>query len=251
MDNSQAKTILRPSDEKQKEQSVVAIITARGGSKGLPRKNIRLVDGKPLIAHSILAALKCPSISRCIVSTEDEEIKAVSLEWGAEVIDRPANLATDTALSRDVVRQILVELEERRELPEYFVLLQPTSPLRTEVHLSECIEQFLSSGKASAVSVTETEHHPFKSFIVGAAGVPEPLRDYESLESPRQLLPKAYRQNGAIYLLSCRAFLAHNSFFVPPLFLYPMNHETSVDIDDAFDLALVEMLIAKMKSDAN
>lgn len=243
MDNTETKTLPRYPGEGQVKKTIIAIITARGGSKGLPRKNIRLLDGKPLIAHSILAATRCPHISRCVVTTEDPEIKEVSLQWGAEVIDRPQHLATDTALSRDVVAHVLEELRGRGEFPDYFALLQPTSPLRTEKHLSECIELFLSSDKASAVSVTEAEHHPYKFFKVTDGGEFEPMVDYETLEAPRQLLPKIYRQNGAIYVLASDAFLSGTSFCIPPILPYYMNHETSIDIDNAFDLSVAEMII--------
>lgn len=245
MENDTTEAILRSSIETGKVKTVVAIITARGGSKGLPRKNIKQLCGKPLIAHSISAALGCALVDRCIVSTEDAEIKAVSLKWGAEVVDRPASLATDTSLSRDVVRQVLGELASQQRLPEYFVLLQPTSPLRTDRHLTEAIEQFFASGKASAVSVTEMEHHPYKCFkVIGDEWMP--VIDYETLEAPRQTLPRMYRPNGAIYLLPSSAFLKEGAFFVPPVHPYIMNRESSIDIDDAADLFLAEMLLSKI-----
>ena len=242
MENDTTKAILRSSIEIGKVKPVVAIITARGGSKGLPRKNIRQLCGKPLIAHSILAALDCVLIDRCIVSTEDPEIKSVSLQWGAEVVDRPASLATDTSLSRDVVRQVLGELESQQRLPEYFVLLQPTSPLRTAHHLTEAIEQFFASGKASAVSMTEMEHHPYKCFkVTGDEWMP--VIDYETREVPRQTLPRMYRPNGAIYLLPSAAFLKEGAFFVPPVHPYIMNRENSIDIDDESDLSMASILL--------
>lgn len=220
--------------------SIYAIITARGGSKGIPRKNIRMLSGKPLIAHTILAALRCDKIERCIVSTEDEEIKQISVTWGAEVIDRPVELAGDTILSRDVVKAVLDTLAFQKTLPDYFVLLQPTSPLRTTKHITECIELLLHSKQGKcAVSVTEAEHHPYKScFIVD--GQLQPAYDYSSLEVPRQLLPGAYRPNGAIYLMKSADFLEKCTFFMPPCIPYIMSAQDSVDIDSEIDFLLAE-----------
>lgn len=220
--------------------SIYAIITARGGSKGVPRKNVRMLAGKPLIAHTILSALQCAKINRCIVSTEDAEIKEVSIKWGAQVIDRPVELAKDTSLSRDVVKHVLETLAFQKELSDYFVLLQPTSPLRTATHIMESIELLLhSKGCNCVVSMTEAEHHPYKSCIK-VNGRLQPVYDYASLETPRQLLPKAYRPNGAIYCMKSVDFLEKQTFFVPPCVPYVMSAEDSVDIDSEKDLAMAE-----------
>lgn len=222
---------------------IVAIITARGGSKGLPRKNVLPLAGKPLIAHSILAARECRLISRCIVSTEDPEIKQVSLDYGAEVIDRPAELATDLALSADVVRHVLETLASAGRLPDYFVLLQPTSPLRTGTHVTQCLQAFLASSAACTVSVTETEHHPYKDFTL-EQGHLHPLFGTEYLSQPRQRLPAVYRPNGAIYAMKSRTFLERHSFFVEPALPYIMENNDSIDIDTGFDLQVAEMRLA-------
>jgi CMP-N-acetylneuraminic acid synthetase len=229
-------------------RDVIAIITARGGSKGLPRKNVRLLDGKPLIAYSILAARECPAISRCIVSTDDAEIKRVSLAWGAEVIDRPLPLSTDGALSQDAVRHVLETLRNRRESADCFTLLQPTSPLRTAGHLSECLELFHASDWKSAISVTDVDHHPYKCLQIADSGL-QPLFDRESLDKPRQSLPHIYRQNGAIYVAGCEDFLAENSFFIPRVMPYVMGQETSIDIDTEFDLFLSEQVIRRDRTE--
>lgn len=224
-----------------KTGKIDAIIPARGGSKGLPRKNLLPLAGMPLIAHTIRAALHCPGISRCLVSTEDEEIKAVSLQWGAEVLDRPRELAGDLSLSRDVVRQVMLTLHERGELPDYFALLQPTSPFRTAGHLQACLSAFLNADFASAVSVTEVEHHPYKTFKrEGEALVP--LVEEKWLDAPRQLLPEIYRPNGAIYLMSSELFLKKNTFFVQPIMPFIMNQQDSLDIDTAIDFKFAEFI---------
>lgn len=243
MGDTQAETFLRYGVEVV-SPNIVAIITARGGSKGLPRKNIRMLNNKPLISYSIMAALQCRYISRCIVSTEDPEIKKISIEWGADVISRPDYLATDQALSRDVVRHVLETVKDDEKLPEYFVLLQPTSPLRTAEHLSSCIEKFLAMEYLSAVSMTEVEHHPYKDFFLSENKL-EPLFGQEYLDKPRQSLPRVYRQNGAIYLMRSDVFLAHNSFCVSPIYPFVMDRLASIDIDTQDDLMYAELIMQR------
>ena len=224
------------------QPEVLAIITARGGSKGLPRKNLRLLAGRPLISYSIAAALECPGITRCIVSTEDHEIKQVSLRFGAEVLKRPGSLAEDHSLSRDVVRHVLETLQEAGQCPPYFALLQPTSPLRNARHLLQCLDSFFAGEFDSAISVIEAEHHPRKCLSVSEGGL-QPLFDIADLDTPRQKLMPAYRQNGAIYIGQVRRFLLDNSFFLPPVMPFVMDRQSSIDIDSEFDLKLAEMLL--------
>lgn len=227
---------------RNKAKSIAAIITARGGSKGVPRKNLRMLAGKPLIAHSILAALHCNLISKCVVSTEDQEIAEVSREWGAEIIERPSELAGDMSSSIDVVLHALDTLKKESCLPDYFVLLQPTSPIRNEVHLNACIEKFFTSNMKSALSVTEVEHHPYKSFYMENECL-VPLFDNESLHKPRQLLPKVYRSNGAIYMMESTQFMESRTFFVEPAMPFIMSSEDSIDIDTELDFIIAESII--------
>ena len=244
MENRQTKKISGSAFD-AKNIDIFAIITARGGSRRLPKKNIIPLNGKPLIVHTILAAKQCPFISRCFVSTDDQEIKEISLAWKAEVIDRPANLADDNALSKDVVRHALLYLEkEFGGLPDYFVLLQPTSPLRTADHLSACIELFFNSNANSAVSVTEAEHHPYKMFKVARGNSLETLFGEAFFDYPKQKLPRIYRTNGAIYLMSS-AFSQRDSFYVKPVLPFVMSAEESVDIDTWVDFQLASSLLDK------
>lgn len=222
--------------------SIVAIITARGGSKGLIRKNVRELAGKPLIAHTIEAALKSELVTDCLVTTEDPEIKKVSLAAGAEVLDRPVELAGDESLSRDVVLHALKGLEQKGRLPEYFILLQPTSPLRTSLHIDACVKQFFEKGGGSCVSVTCSEHSPYKMFHC-VQGQLTPLFSWEGLDKPRQKLPVTFRHNGAIYLVASKDFLAEETFFVKPVVPYIMEEADSIDIDSVEDLALCERLL--------
>ncbi|WP_094603871.1 N-acylneuraminate cytidylyltransferase [Sporomusa silvacetica DSM 10669] len=223
--------------------NIIAIITARGGSKGVLRKNVRDLNGKPLIAYTIEAAKKCKWINSVVVTTEDEEIKAVSRMYGAVIVDRPNELATDHALSRDVVIHAL-EVIEKKALPEYFVLMQPTSPLRTSDHLDEFISKFLTSGSASGISVVQCEHHPYK-VLVDQEGIFQPIKGWNFMEQPRQVMPKAYRPNGAMYILSPKDFRMFERFYVEPVYLFPMETEVSIDIDSELDLLIAQQILKR------
>jgi CMP-N-acetylneuraminic acid synthetase len=222
---------------------VLAIIPARGGSRGLPRKNLLTLGGIPLVARAILAACECPHVSTCVLTTDDPAIRAIGIAYGAGIIERPPDLAGDSTTSQSVVRHVLESLATAGRLPEHFALLQPTSPLRTAAHLTACIEAFFKSDAQSAISVTEAKENPFKSFIE-TNGSLQPLFDVEKLHAPRQTLPRVYTQNGAIYLTSSAAFLRSNSFFIPSAMPFVMDAEASIDIDAALDLRIAECLIS-------
>ena len=222
----------------------VAILTARGGSKGLPRKNVLPLGGKPLIAHTIEAALGCPLVSGVWVSTDDAEIAAAARLAGAGVIDRPAALASATSTSSAAVAPAIHALRAQGQDFSHFVLLQPTSPLRTAAHLTECLEQFAAGDFASAISVCESEHHPRKMLTVGDDGRLLPYSDAADLQRRRQDLPPVYRQNGAIYVMGVEDFLTRaEGFYLEPAMAYVMSHRDSVDIDTATDLLAAEALL--------
>ena len=205
---------------------ICAIITARGGSKRLPNKNIKNLCGKPLIAYSIQAALNCGVLEGCYVTTDEINIASVASKFGAEIINRPSKLATDTASSYDVVLHALKEIKSRQGvLPEAFVLLQPTSPLRTAESLKKCIAEWEESGAASAVSIVKMEHHPYKTFLL-CNGKLEPMMDFASLNIPNQSLPEAYRTNGAIYIVKTIPFIKERTFFPSPQYFFYMSNST-------------------------
>ena len=229
------------------KNSIVAIITARGGSKGLPRKNILDLNGKPLIAHTIDAALKSKLFSKVIVTTDDDEIKEVSLKYGAEVIDRPHELATDSASSLDVLEHSLRTLE--KEEYTHFILLQPTSPLRNEIHIKEAWDKYKKLKASSLISVVEVEHTPFK-MLIERDGQVEPLIKWEDLTKPRQELPKAFLPNGAIYISEVNKFLKNKNLFEKPLEMYEMSKKESIDIDTKDDLELTSKLMQEKRDNA-
>ncbi|CAM2007624.1 acylneuraminate cytidylyltransferase family protein [Acanthopleuribacter pedis] len=215
---------------------MVAIIPARGGSKGLPHKNVRDLNGKPLLAWTVEAALGATSVGETYVSTEDDEIAAVARTHGAQVIARPAPLATDAALSRDVVLHALDVLAAAGRVPKWVVLLQPTSPLRTAAHIDACHALLADGTTRSVVSVCDVAHHPLKTLLLNEEGVAQPISQWADLEQPRQQLPAAKRPNGAIYIVDRAAFQAEKRFFLPPLRLFTMGAEQSIDIDTLADL---------------
>lgn len=221
-------------------KKIVAIITARGGSKGLPRKNVLELNGKPLIAHTIDAAKESQVFDKIVVTTDDKEIKEVSLKCGAEVIDRPAELATDMASSLDVLVHALRALSA--EEFTHFVLLQPTSPLRNGEHIREAMEMYITSNAKSLVSVTEVEHTPYK-LLLEKEGEIVPLFSEEYLTMPRQKLPTTYRINGAIYIANNSLFLKNKNLFEKTLVIYKMSHESSMDIDILEDFNTVKKIM--------
>ncbi len=227
MEDMQAKKVLG---------HVVAIIPARGGSKRFPGKNVMLFKDKPLIYHTIEAAQQCPLINRTIVTTEDPEIKRVAASFGAEVIDRPKRLSSDDAKSAVVVAHALSLIPA-----DYFVFLQPTSPLRNSGHIADCLHTFVETDARSAVSVTVVEHHPYKMIQPSTDGI-SALFDIRYLDMPDQKLPLIYRLNGAIYLAPVKLFLQRNSFFLDPVMPYFMSPESSIDINTHHDLRIAEAI---------
>jgi N-acylneuraminate cytidylyltransferase/CMP-N,N'-diacetyllegionaminic acid synthase len=227
--------------------STVAIITARGGSKGIPHKNVRSLAGRPLIAYTIEAALGCPYITNTYVTTDDRKIAEISSAFGASVIERPKHLATDEASSRDAVQHALRMLTEQGHNFEQFALLQPTSPLRTATHLTRCCEAFIHGKYASAFSVCLSEHHPWKMFKI-IEGRLIPFEGREHLAARRQSLPAIFRQNGAIYLMRCRDFMTGDGFFAEPAMPFLMSSEESIDIDTELDFRLADMLLKQRQA---
>lgn len=222
----------------------VALITARGGSKGLPRKNILPLCGTPLIGWTIQAALECPYIDRVLVSTEDTEIASISKSLGAEIIERPNELATDTATSIDVLSHSIKWLEDRGE-SQYkgMVLLQPTSPLREAHHITEAIELYENVNANFVISVFEPSHTPIKSYIERKDGSISGLYSNDAPYQRRQDLPRAFQPNGAIYTFSISEFKLNNHFPRTKVFPYVMSEDDSADIDTLEDLVKVKEIL--------
>jgi CMP-N,N'-diacetyllegionaminic acid synthase len=224
---------------------IVALISARGGSKGVPRKNVLPVAGKPLIAWTIAAALGSRQIDRLIVTTDDAEIAEVSRLHGAEVpFLRPAELARDESPVIDAVEHALRWLEhDSRTMPEYVVLLQPTSPLRTTADIDGAVALAKSRNADAVLSVCEASPHPYLTRRIEANGRLEDFLDLAAKPVRRQDYPPAYTLNGAIYVNRVAPLLASRCFQPPGALAYVMPPERSCDIDTPLDLKVAELLL--------
>lgn len=226
-----------------RNKEVIALIPARGGSKGVKRKNLRVVLGKPLLAHTIQAARDAGRVDRIYVSSDDAEILGLARGMGVDVVCRAAEAATDQATANDVVMDFF------RHLPEvlvaanpYLVFLQPTSPLRTGAHIDAAFDGMSSTDSDMCLSVTELKKTPFKSFTLTSEGRLKSLFDEALTNANRQSLPSVYYPNGAIYIFPFAEFLARRAFPSNGGVPYIMSERESVDIDTEEDLAMVERL---------
>lgn len=223
---------------------MIAIIPARGGSKGLPGKNILDLCGKPLISYTIEAALNSKYISRVILSTDDVEIANVARQYGAEVpFMRPRHLATDMAKAIDVYKYTCgrLEKEENVDISE-FVILQPTSPLRTSDHIDQAIELYKNKKADSVISYCP-EHHPIAWHkYLTAAGKIESIFE-ENIRNRQEERP-SYFPNGAIYIFK-REIIEQELYHTHNSFAYIMNRKDSVDIDTIEDFEYAEFLFNK------
>lgn len=223
--------------------NTVGIITARGGSKRFPRKNVARLNGKPLIAYTIEASIHCDLISQTWLTTDCDDIIAATSPYPVNVIRRPAELSRDNSTSYDTVVHALEFMKSAGQEFDYFVLLQPTSPLRNSQHLTEAIELVGQHAAKSVVSVCTSEHSPFKSFVQDGEFL-KPLFDKDKINLPAQDLPQVLRQNGAIYVIPVDEFLnGANNFFVEPVLPYPMDALSSIDVDTELDLKIVETVM--------
>ncbi len=223
----------------------IATICARGGSKGLPRKNVLPFAGKPLIAHSIEQALACPGIAGVYVSTDDDEIAEVAQRHGAIVpYRRPADLATDGAGKLPVIEHLAQHLEAGGLRIARIVDLQPTSPLRTAQDISDAMA--LADGADLVVSVTEPSHNPYYSLAeVQADGTLRVSKAAGALR--RQDVPQAWGLNGAIYVWQRAALprAVQGGFWHIAIRPSVMPRERSIDIDDRLDFEMAEWLFRR------
>jgi len=228
-----------------RSEDILAIIPARGGSKGVPRKNIRKLGGKPLIAYTIEAALGSSFINDLIVSTDDEEIAKISRKWNVEVpFLRPKKFASDTAKAIEVVKHALLEMEKlnNHEYP-VIVYLEPPAPFKTSGDIDACIELFFEKTPSSVVSVNEAnQYHPILMKKI-EDGQLKPICFDESEGISRQLYkPTAYMRNGAVYVIRKENIL-NGVFYGEPIIPYIMPNERSICIDSMLDWYAAEAMI--------
>jgi CMP-N-acetylneuraminic acid synthetase len=227
----------------------IALITARGGSKGLPRKNILPLNGVPLIAWTIKAALESDCIDNVYVSTEDDEIKSVSLALGAQVISRPVELAQDNSGSEPVIAHALEFLKVKGVVTTAVFLLQPTSPTRTSQHINEAYDLYVKKSANCVISVFEPEHSPAKAYKLNDDGSIEGLLCIGAPYSRRQDLPRSFQPNGAIYIFSTDVFMLYKLIPRTKVYPYIMNKNASIDIDTLDDLIEAESYLKRMNND--
>ena len=231
--------------------NVLSIIPARSGSKGIPKKNIHPLCGKPLIAWTIEAANRSKYISRTILTSDSDEIIEVAQRYGVEApFVRLKELAKDDTPSLPVIQHAVNWLKENEDYtPDYIVLLQPTSPLRTSRHIDEALEKIINSDANSIVSVVKAPHqyNPY-SIMEMKDGFLKPFLQYDEQKNIRQLKPVFYARNGAaIYAFTYECLMKKNSIFGDKILGYEMSREESVDVDDMLDMRICELLIKKLK----
>jgi CMP-N-acetylneuraminic acid synthetase len=225
-------------------KTAIGIVTARGGSKGLPGKNIRPICGKPLIGWTIEKARKSRSLDVVVVSTDSEEIAAVARQFGADVpFLRPAELATDRASSMDVVRHALDHYRAGGREFTYTALLEPTSPLRQDDDIDRMLESLDASPQFDAiVSVGEVGEHPSIMKRLTANGV-EPFAKELVLTTRRQDNEPAYFPYGVAYISRTANMLAENTFYPKRCTAFPIQRYQNYEIDDIYDFLCVEAVM--------
>ncbi|MCK6615659.1 MAG: acylneuraminate cytidylyltransferase family protein [Ignavibacteriaceae bacterium] len=226
-------------------KTVLAIIPARGGSKGLPGKNIKLLAGKPLIAWTIEEAKKSKYIDRLILSSDDDEIISVASEWSCEVpFKRPAELAKDDTPG---IEPVLHAIETLKEKYDYVCLLQPTSPLRKVEHIDGCIEKCANNDADSCVSVTEVDKSPYWMYRIDKNDRLTPLLE-NNLIKRRQDLPNIYTLNGAVYAAKSNFVIQAANFIGNNTSYFVMSKSHSLDIDNETDFNLAKFFINNHES---
>ncbi len=228
-----------------KNKKILGVITARGGSKGIPRKNIKELNGKPLIAHTIESAKDSSYLTRCIVSTDDEEIAEISKQYDADVpFIRPIELAQDKSTSMEVVQHALKWLKENNgEEYDYLMILQPTSPMRTSEDIDESIKIAVDTDVDSVMSMKELEDFSPKKMKKIQNGIILPYFEEEGKESSRRRdLEKMYKRNCAIYLTKTE-YIKQGDLFGKISRAYIMPEERSTDINQLIDFKFAEFFL--------
>lgn len=229
-----------------KNKKIIAIIPARSGSKGLPDKNIKKLNGKPLIAYSIEKAIESECFDKIIVSTDSEHYAKIAKEYGAEVpFLRSSEHSTDEAGSWGVCKEVLNKLDEKFDL---VILLQPTSPLRKAHHIKESIDLFIEKNASVVVSVTKM-NHPIEwcNYLPKNKSLENFVKE-ENRHKRRQELEPSYTLNGAIYIIKAELIKPDLDLFSKNSYAYVMNEIDSVDIDTELDFLNAETILKKLIS---
>ena len=229
-----------------KGSRILAIIPARSGSKGLANKNIRRMCGKPLIAHSIALTKGMDIIDKVFVSTDSEEYAEIAKEYGADIsFLRSKELASDTANTWDVVKEVVEIFENNNEYFDIIILLQPTSPLRIEEDIYNALDTFFGKGADVVITVCEPEHSPLLANELKPDGSMDKFFMDERTSLPRQEMPKTHRINGAIYIIKKDYLLSSENIYKGKCYASIMPKERSIDIDDEMDFLIAEMILSR------
>lgn len=229
---------------------VLAIIPARGGSKGIPSKNIQKLGKLPLIAHTIKSAKNSKKVNRIIVSTDNKKIAKIAEQYGAEVpFLRPKKFSRDSSSTLDVVQHAIEYLQKvENYTPDIITILLPTSPFRPPNLIDESIKLLKNTNATSVVSVHKTKTHPFKAFLPENGFLKPFKRDYRKYYQ-RQKLPPFYHTTGAAYTFWFDTLKKYGHYYGPrmkPLISY--NDEMNIDIDNVFDFFIAEMTLKYWKT---
>lgn len=225
---------------------ILCIIPARGGSKGVPRKNIRPLNGKPLIAYSIEAALNSGVVEKLVVSTEDDEIAEVAKKFGAEVVKRPIELAEDTTLTEPVMIHALETVEKEGYKPDFVSLIQCTSPFLTSQVIQEAVEKVTEHGFDSCITVFSPDGYEFK-WKKHESGRFIPEHDPEN-RPRRQNLVLPYHENGAFYITKAELFRKTKNRFggnIARVIAVEMSERDSLQVDSLWNFELAEYMMKK------
>ncbi|PHR70034.1 MAG: CMP-N-acetlyneuraminic acid synthetase [Arcobacter sp.] len=227
-----------------KNKTFLAIIPARGGSKRLSRKNVRLLQDIPLLAHTIIASKKSKYVDQTLVSSDDVEILTIAQSYNADTIKRPEILARDTSTTFDAIKHAI----DNSKKYDYIILLQATSPLRIHTHIDEAIELLFEKKAKGIISVCEMEHSPLWSNTLDNNKDMSLFLSKDIINQRSQDLDTFYRLNGAIYISSLKELLEQKSFFLTKsIYAYVMKKEDSIDIDEEFDFKIAELFLSTKK----
>ncbi len=224
--------------------NIIALIPARGGSKGIPKKNIKLFNGEPLVNHSIKYAKNCNLIDKIYVSTDDEEISLISSKAGASVIKRPINISGDNATTESAIKHTLKSLSKK---PDIIVLLQPTSPYRPKGSLQEALDKFIDNDYDSLLSISPTHR-----FIWSIDKKNNLKASYDFLKRPRRQDLKTseinFIENGSLYIFKYESFLLSENRLGGKIGYVEFDEEFSHEIDTYYDFKFLEGLVKNEKN---
>lgn len=230
-------------------KKVFAFVFARGGSKGLPRKNVLPLGGRPLIAHSIEVAKQVEGVDRLFVSTDDDEIKRIAREYDAEVIDRPEELASDHAPEIEAWRHAITYLKEKGEDFDVFLSLPATSPLRNKSDVSACLVA-LDNNTDVVITVTPASRSPHFNMVSRESDGTSKILSPSSGYARRQDAPQAYDITTVAYVVRPEFIFKHNNLFKGKVKSVVVPKERAVDIDDYWDFKFAEVLLEGKNNDA-